>query len=275
MSTNTVNPIHANLNTTDKASALATSAIADLASKLEAGRSDALTAYLRFLGRFHRYSALNVLLIHVQNPEATHVAGYGRWQELNRQVRRGEKGIAILAPCTFKRKNEDREEDEREVVTGFRTAYVFDVSQTDGDALPSLGTVEGDPGYQLAALQSLVGELGIKLECADILGGARGMSCGNRIVLLRGMPKAEEFSTLVHELAHELLHRGERRAETNVRMRELEAEAVAFVVTSTIGLENRTASSDYIQLYGGDAKALAQSLQHVQRISSEILTYLL
>ena len=281
-----------NGNPADKASALAANALADLAAKLEAGHSDALTSYLRFLAKFHRYSALNCLLIQIQNPDATHVAGYGRWQELKRQVRKGEKGIAILAPCTFKKQGQDEAddatkdkrssrrqsdavEDEPQTVTRFRTAYVFDVSQTEGEDLPTLNEVTGNPGYQLAALKSLVTERGIKVEYRDDLGGARGMSTGGKILLLCGMPHAETFSVLVHEFAHELLHKGERRAETNVRIRELEAEATAFVITTAVGLSNDSASRDYIQLYGGNAKLLAQSLQHIQKVSCEILDYLL
>ena len=289
MSNNTLDHADKIGNTTnpqDKASALAAVALADLASNLDAGHSDALTAYLRFLGRFHRYSALNTLLIMIQNPEATHVAGYGRWQDLKRQVRKGEKGIAILAPCTFKKRDDqmddrrddrkaDVDDDQTRQIVKFRTAYVFDVSQTDGEALPSFPEISGNPGYQLAALKSLVGELGIGLGYMESLGGARGVSTGGRILLLHGLKPAEEFSTMVHELSHELLHRDSRRSETTVGIRELEAEAVAYVVSSAIGLDNNDASASYIQLYRGDSRQLAASLQHIQRVSCEILDYLL
>ena len=271
----------------EKAAAMADRALADLAARLDAGHSEALDAYLRLLGRFHRYSATNALLIRLQSPDATHVAGYGKWRELGRQVRRGERGIAILAPCVHRRDGEGEGADRRdshapdpaapsrETVLGFRTAYVFDVAQTEGDALPSFPEVSGDPGYQLGALRSLVRESGIGLAYAESLGGARGLSAGGRIALLRGMRPAEEFCVLVHEYAHELLHRGERRARTTVGERELEAEAVAYVVASAVGLEAGTASSDYIQLHRGDSGALARSLSRVQRVACEVLEYLL
>lgn len=267
-------------STQDKACSLASQALADLAAKLDRGHSDALAEYLRFLGRFHRYSALNVMLIQLQNPEATHVAGFERWKGMGRYVRKGSKGIAILAPCAYRRRTSEDEdkrdpEEGKETVVGYRTAYVFDVSQTDGADLPSIGAVNGDPGLQLNALRALTNERGIRIECRDELGGARGLSTGGKIVLLRGMDPAEEFAVLAHELAHELLHKGERRAETDLRQRELEAEAVSYVVTTAVGLENDTASADYIGLYQGDAKLLAHSLQHVQRVSAEILEYLL
>ncbi|RYD85032.1 MAG: DUF1738 domain-containing protein, partial [Verrucomicrobiaceae bacterium] len=232
--------------TKDKACDLASQALADLTTKLDAGHSDALQKYLRFMARFHRYSWLNVMLIMSQNAEATHVAGFCRWKDMGRWVRTGEKGIAILVPIQFRRPI-DETEDEVQVVTGFKTGYVFDVSQTEGAELPTLNSVSGNPGLQLHALKDLVREKGIRLDYADILGGAKGISCGGRIVLLCGMSEAEQFSTLVHELAHELLHKGERRELTDVRTRELEAEAVAYVVTTAVGLDNDSASVDYIQ----------------------------
>ena len=277
-----------NTGNDNKALSLADRALADLAAQLDAGRSDALVAYLAFSARFYRYSALNTLLIRIQNPEATFVAGFNRWRELGRCVRRGEKGIAILAPCVLKRRDDEADardqdgkgdrrddRDEPQAVTRFRTVWIFDAAQTDGEELPSIGTVAGDPGERLQALRDVAAERGIALRYADSLGGARGVSHGGKVELLAGMPPAEEFGVLAHELAHEALHKGERRAETNVLVRELEAEAVAFVVTTAAGLENGTASRDYIGLYGGDAKALARSLSHVQRASAEILDRLL
>ena len=270
-----------NTGNDNKALSLADQALADLAAQLDAGRSDALVAYLAFMARFHNYSAMNVLLVRLQRPDATHVAGFSRWREMGRCVRKGEKGIAILAPCVFKRREDEGDDradeggERAKAPVAFRTAYVFDVAQTDGVELPTIGTVAGDPGERLQALRDLTAERGIALAYADSLGGARGVSHGGRIELLSGMPPAEEFSVLAHELGHEALHKGERRAETDLRVRELEAEAVAFVVTVAAGLENGTASRDYIGLYGGDARALARSLSHVQRAAAEILDRLL
>jgi hypothetical protein len=101
-----------------------------------------------------------------------------------------------------------------------------------------------------------------------------GMSYGGKIVLLTGQSKAEEFSTLVHELAHEMLHKAVRRISTTKTVRETEAEAVAFVVSSAVGLQTGTASADYIQLYHGDAALFTESLERIQKASAIILTAL-
>jgi len=97
------------------------------------------------------------------------------------------------------------------------------------------------------------------------------MSEGGKITLLPGQQSAEEFATLAHETAHELMHRDERRCSTSKRIRETEAEAVAFVVCSAIGLETGSAAQDYIGLYGGDAKLLSESLEYIQRTATQIL----
>jgi len=101
-----------------------------------------------------------------------------------------------------------------------------------------------------------------------------GVSYGGKIVLLPGQTKAEEFSTLVHELAHEMLHKADRRTVTTKTVRETEAEAIAFVVGKAVGLQVGTASADYIQLYHGNASLLAESLEVIQRASAVILAAL-
>ncbi len=111
----------------------------------------------------------------------------------------------------------------------------------------------------------------IKLRYSEKIAPAKGLSSGGRITLLTGMQPAEEFSTLVHEMGHEMLHRSERRTLTTKQVRETEAEAVAFVVCQSIGLQTGSASADYIHLWNGDAKLLAESLEVVQRTAAVIL----
>lgn len=248
-------------------------AIEQLIAALNEGRTETLTQYLAAIGRFHRYSLRNVMLIASQKPTATNVAGFHTWHNLGRFVKKGEKGILILAPIVRRKieNSEQGETDESATAVGFRAAYVFDISQTDGQELPEIGSVSGDPSGYRARLGNFVTEQGITLEYSEDIAPARGTSGGGKITLLPGQSPAEEFATLVHEVAHEKMHRNERRSSTSKRSRETEAEAVAFVVCQAIGLETGSAAQDYIQLYEGDAKLLTESLEHIRQTATHIL----
>jgi len=249
-----------------------------LIAQLEAGHSEGLTAYLTAMGRFHNYSFGNVLEIARQKPDATRVAGLYAWNQLGRKVMKGQKGIRILAPVIGIGREKDSEAEKdiskqnQPVLVGFRSAYVFDVSQTEGAELPELSEgVSGSVGERRERLIDFIAAQGIELEFKESIAPALGMSYGGRIAVLPGQAPAEEFSTLVHELAHEMLHKAERRTATTKTVRETEAEAIAFVVGTSIGLETGHASADYIQLYHGNAALLAESLEVIQRTSALIL----
>lgn len=258
----------------EQAKKIASNAIDQLRQALEAGHSERLTEYLAVMARFRRYSWHNVMLIASQKPHATHVAGFHAWHKLGRFVKKGEKGVLILAPIVRKEAeyNGETESDESSGAVGFRAAYVFDISQTDGQPLPEIGSVEGDPREYRERLATFVAEQGVALEYSKDISPARGTSSGGKITLLPSLPPAEEFATLAHEIAHEMMHRDERRTSTSKRIRETEAEAVAFVVCSAIGLETGSAAQDYIGLYGGDAKLLSASLEYVQQTATQILS---
>ena len=161
------------------------------------------------MGRFHNYSFGNILEIARQKPDATRVAGFYAWHQLGRKVKKGEHGIRILAPMIGVRRKKD-EEAERDIRTqnqavlvGFRAAYVFDVSQTEGNPLPEFSErVSGNAGEYRDRLVDFVIGQGIELEFKESIAPALGMSYGGKIALLPGQSSAEEFSTLVHELAH-------------------------------------------------------------------------
>lgn len=265
----------------DKAKRMADEALHHLMEELEQGRSEALTNYLSAMSRFHRYSWNNALLIHAQRPNATRVAGFHTWHDLDRSVRKGEKGIAILAPIIVKQKESPQttkdpaqSEDVRRL-TGFRTAYVFDVSQTEGKPLPEFAKTTGDPKDYTTNLKALAAKQGISVEYDANIAPAMGVSSGGRIRIATNLMPAEEFSVLTHELAHEMLHHRKDITRPPEVVRETEAEAVAYVVGRSIGLRTNSAAADYIKLYNGDKKTLAGSLAVIQETSSKILDELL
>ncbi len=251
-----------------------------LIQQLEAGKSETLTAYLNAMARFHSYSFGNILQIARQRPTATRVAGIRTWNEMGRFVKKGEKGIQILAPMTgYRRRKHGDGDSEQEpeskpqtVLIGFRAVYVFDVAQTEGADLPEFEhSISGEVGENRDRLIDFLAQQNIALEFNEKIAPALGVSYGGKIALLPGQSKAEEFVSLVHETAHELLHKAERRTMTTQTVRETEAEAVAFIVGQAAGLEMGNASSDYIQMYAGNATLLAESLEVIQRTASTIL----
>ncbi len=256
-------------------------ALKELALALQQGKSDTLVKYLDMLSRFHNYSFGNCLLIALQMPIATHVAGFHRWKSLGRYVKKDEKGIGILAPLAYRNKKRDETEDDKEseerrsaALRGFRVVHVFDVTQTEGADLPEFAALGGDPGGRLLSLETLIRSQGIHFEFVDALGGANGVSEGGAIKIVESLPVAQKFSTMCHELAHELLHRGDRRAQTTKAVRETEAEAVAYVVCRSVGLECSTRASDYIQIWNGDEQVLIQSLELIRDVATHIITSL-
>jgi len=252
-------------------------AVNHLVEALESGQSEVLTQYLSAMARFHNYSFGNIMLIARQKPDATNVAGLRTWNSLGRFVKRGEKGILILAPMIGRKKGDTATEATEDAkrpqaqLYGFRAVYVFDINQTEGKDLPTLTEVQGDVSGHRERLVKFVESQGITLNYSDKIAPAKGLSHGGKITLLSGMQPAEEFSTLAHEIAHEMLHRGDRRTLTTKQVRETEAEAVAFVVCQSVGLQTGTASADYIQLWHGDANLLRESLEAVQQTAAVIL----
>jgi antirestriction protein ArdC len=194
------------------AQTIARQAFDRLVEAVEAGKSEVLKRYLKTMAQFHRYSLGNAILISFQKPDATHVAGYYTWQKLGRYVKKEEKGIAIMAPIVWRSKTAEKSDEtegergcEEEIAVAFKTAYVFDISQTDGKPLPDFARVNGEPGIYSERLIDYVFNRGIKLKYTEALGSADGVSCGGMIQLKKGLSAAEEFSVLVHELAHEMV----------------------------------------------------------------------
>ena len=265
----------------DEAKQLADQAIAALQEELKAGRSDKLIQYLNAMSRFHSYSWNNSLLISYQNPEATFVAGFQRWLKQGRHVRKGEKGIGIMAPLVYRKRDESggnqpgpsqaaSSEGERSI-KGFKIVHVFDVTQTEGDELPELAKIGGEPGQLLGSLEELIRANGIVLKYEVLEGGAKGVSRKGEIGIAVDLDSAERFAVLAHELAHEWMHDLEHRKSMPKTVCETEAEAVAYVVCRSFGLDCSTRSSDYIQMYRGDEATLIASLERIQRTAARMI----
>jgi len=232
---------------------------------------------LEFFSKFHNYSYHNSILIMMQNPAATLVAGYRQWQKkFNRHVKKGEKGIAILAPFTYKKKKSDvdsnlNSDDEKEVTkTYFRPVYVFDVSQTEGEPLPQMDlSVEDSNSNLFEPLKSYAVSKGITVKFKSLREGLDGYSEGGKIVINTNANPTEKASILAHETAHELLHfSGDKDLKLTKEILEMEAEAVAFVVMNYFGVEIK--SDKYLALYK-KSYDLMQSLKRISDVSSAMI----
>ncbi|MDA8562857.1 ArdC-like ssDNA-binding domain-containing protein [Mariniblastus sp.] len=265
----------------EEAIKLVQSGFEQLESALKEGKSDDLMKYLTTMSRFHNYSFRNLVMIWSQREDATRVAGFRAWQKLGRMVKKGEKGIAIFAPMPFKQKEKnegsrirtakgERKSDEEVTMMGFKVVHVFDISQTEGDPLPEPSKVTGEVGANLERIQRVVVDSGIELKFEQ-LDGAHGYSVGGKVVIDQSLSDAEKFQTIAHELAHERLHQGERKAVATKTVKETEAEAVGFIVSQAFGLDSMTHCADYIQLYDGNADTLRESLSHIQKTAQWII----
>ena len=221
--------------------------------------------------RFHSYSPANVLLILRQRPDATRVAGYRTWRELGRQVRRGEHGIAILAPCTYLRPAADEHEPDdepRRVLRGFKIAHIFDIAQTDGEPVPDVrpALLDGDaPAGLWDTLAAQVAAAGFQLRRGDCHGANGRTNYTTRTVTVRDdVSDAQAVRTLAHELAHVQLHDGTAHALGCRGLVEVEAESVAYIVATAAGMTPDPYSLPYVaQWSAGNVKAVKATAERV------------
>jgi len=252
-----------------------------LHNDLEAGvasliDSDAWQNWLTVASKFHRYSFNNQMLILIQCPNATHVAGYRKWTELGRQVRKGEKSIGILAPNTRKVKDANTGNEERRIV-GFRAASVFDISQTDGEELPVEPRpvlLEGNaPDGLWDAIAGIITGNGFTLERGDT-GAANGWTNFDikTIRVSDTLTDAQSVKTLIHECAHMMLHNHEEFDYAKHRgIAEVEAESVAFMVSNVHGLDSGQYTMPYVAGWGKDSKVIADTATRVIKAARDIL----
>lgn len=262
--------------------------------------SEKYTEYLNTMAKFHNYSFNNTLLITMQKPEATLVAGYQAWQKkFNRQVKRGEKGIQIIAPAPYKEKQEIEKTDpetgeiviredgqpETEVVerviTKFRVTTVFDVSQTTGEPIPEfeVSELEGDVLIYHDFMEALKTVAPVPISFIEIDGEAKGFYqiVDKYIAVQPGMSEAQTMKTAVHETAHAVLHdRDQMEAEGVVKdqlTKEVEAESVAYVVCNHFGLDTSEYSFSYIASWssGKNMKELRASMDTIRKTSADMI----
>jgi antirestriction protein ArdC len=240
-------------------------------------------AYLTAQARFHRYSFRNLLLILQQNPNASRVAGFHDWLKHSRCVRKGEKGIAILAPMKWQKHDKDTGETTSGI-GGFRVVYVFDIAQTDGEPLPERPQVhftDGSSEHAAILAQTLTESLkraGIPVLIQDLPPGEFGL-CNHAtrtITLSSALGDIQRFSVLVHETAHAHLHAHrqpvalEDAAQARA-LREFEAESVACVVLEHFGINTLECSAGYLASYGATPELLVKVGARVQACASQII----
>lgn len=281
--------------------------VKEITDKLEAGlkelfESEKYKSYLSTMSKFHNYSFNNTLLIAMQKPEATLVAGYQAWQKnFERHVNKGEKAIRILAPAPYKIKEErdkldpvtgemmfdengmPQKEETEVTIPAFRAVSVFDVSQTDGKPIPELevnellSTVEGYEDF----VQALMNISPVPIAFEDIPGDSKGYfsTAEKRIAVQENMSESQTLKTMVHEVAHSMLHDKEVNQSMDIPVKdrntkEVEAESVAFTVCQHFGIDTSDYSFGYIAGWssGRNMKELKSSLDTIRKTASELIT---
>jgi hypothetical protein len=237
-------------------------------------------AMLAVASRFHRYSARNIFLIHAQHPDATRVAGFGRWRSLGRHVRRGESGIAILAPCVYRTKEVNEADTAAaspapSVLRGFKVAYVFDEAQTDGPPLPEVRPhlLVGEDTAQLwSGLAAQVAGAGYTVERGYCRGANGVTNYAARTVRVRDdVDELQSTKTLCHELAHALMH-GPEQDDVASNVAEVEAESVAYVVCQAAGMATTDYSLPYLARWSrGDVGLITATTDRVLTTARTIL----
>ncbi len=237
-----------------------------LADDLSKGASENMRKLLAFFARLHAYSAKNKLLIMLQKPDASYVASYTRWKQLDRQVAKGSKAIYVYGPVT--RKEQDAVTGEMaDRILGFRLLPVFDAtSLTDIDEhpLPSLWTpLPDDAGPTLAAFIAKIRAEGVPVEIRKLKPGLQGLASPKGIVLSSAIPDStNRLATCVHEYLHYRFHFSDRGKTLDTRQCETEAEASAHVIMRRLGIDYPF-SGEYLKSYAVTPEMLLGSLEHI------------
>ena len=277
----------------------------EITDRLEAGlaelfNSEKYTEYLRVMSQFHHYSFNNTLLIAMQKPDATLVAGYQAWEKkFNRHVMKGEKGIQIIAPAPVRETQEKEKIDPKtgEVVLGedgqpvteevtitiprFKVSTVFDLAQTEGDPLPELGVDELSASVENfdAFMEGIRSVSPVPIRFDEIKSGAKGYfdNLAKEIVIQSGMSESQTMKTAIHEASHAKLHDRNimqgQGIQKDQQTREVEAESIAYTVCQHFGLDTADYSFPYIAGWSSnkEVKELKASLDTIRKTASELI----
>ena len=276
----------------------------EITGKLEKGvqdifKTDNYKKYLNFCAKLPRYSVNNQILIMLQKPDATMCQSYGNWKDMNRFVKKGEKGIRILAPAPYKmQKEQDKldangkaildkdgepvKETVEITVNAFKPVSTFDISQTEGEPVPTVGVSEltgSVEGYE-TLLEAIKEVVPVPISFENIESGAKGFYHleENRIVVQEGMSEAQTVKTLLHEASHQALHSREAQNASaehkSKNQKETEAESVAYVVCQHYGIDTSDYSFAYVATWSQDKEVpeLKASLDTIRRTASELIT---
>lgn len=275
----------------------------EITAKLEQGvkdifNSDRYKDYLRFCAKLPKYSVNNQILIMLQKPEATMCQSFLSWKNMGRSIKKGEKGIRILAPSPFKVQQEQNKIDEygspildkdgnniKEIVkitiNAFKPVSTFDISQTEGEPIPNLevneltSTIEG---YE-TLLNSIIEIVSVPITFENISSGAKGYFslADNRIVIQEGMSEAQTLKTLIHESAHSILHSktalDSSSEKKSKNQKETEAESVAYIVCQHYGIDTSEYSFKYLATWSKDKEVseLKSSLDIIRETASSLI----
>ena len=275
----------------------------EITTKLEKGVKDIFTTdgykdYLNFCAKLPRYSVNNQILIMLQRPDATMCQSFTNWKEMNRFVRKGEKGIRILAPAPYKmQKEQDKmdasgrpvldkdgepmKETVEVTINAFKPVSTFDISQTEGDPVPTVGVAEltgSVEGYE-TLLEAIKEAVQVPISFEQIDSGAKGFYHleDNRIVIQEGMSEAQTVKTLLHEASHQALHSREAMQasgeQKSKNQKETEAESVAYVVCQHYGIDTSDYSFAYVATWSADKEVpeLKASLDTIRRTASDLI----
>jgi len=267
--------------------------INDLANATdEVALSAEIRRYLTFFAKFHNYSYHNRILIYIQRPNATKVASYKTWQSKFRQVNKGSKGIMVLAPIISKSKKPEDEEDDINLssdVKGFRAVSVFDIADTS--PMDERGEVPETPEWfddntpsetadlLFGAVSEVAKDMGINVTRDASMKGEKGYSAGDHINISSDVEGVGGLSTMIHELAHELMHRKTSSiyyidnggGQSAKELKELQAESVSYVVLKHYGIPV-SHHATYLALWKANKERIQNNLEIISKVSQFIIT---